>query len=48
MDYAISYFNDSVQEQILPLPDTLAARYIVMTRRMVALGPNLAKLPKPE
>ncbi len=44
MDYAISYFNDSVQEQILALPDTLAARYIVLTRRMVALGPNLGEI----
>lgn len=25
------------------LPDTLAARYIVLTRRMVALGPNLGE-----
>jgi len=32
-----------VQEQILLLPDTLAARYIVLTRRMVVLGPNLGE-----
>lgn len=25
------------------LPDTLAARYIVLTRRMVVLGPNLGE-----
>lgn len=25
------------------MPDTLAARYIVLTRRMVALGPNLGE-----
>ena len=25
------------------LPDTLAARYVVLTRRMVALGPNLGE-----
>lgn len=41
MDYAITYYSEAVQEQILELPDTLAARYIVLTRRMVALGPNL-------
>ena len=41
MDYEIVYFNDAVQEQILDLPDTLAARYVVLTRRMVAIGPNL-------
>jgi phage-related protein len=43
MDYTISYYSEAVQEQILSLPDTLAARYIVLTRRMVALGPNLGE-----
>ncbi len=43
MDYAIAYYSDAVQHQILDLPDTLAARYIVLTRRMVALGPNLGE-----
>ena len=43
MDYAISYYSDTVQEQILELPDTLAARYIVLTRRMIALGPNIGE-----
>ena len=32
-----------MQEQILQLPDTLAARYVVLTRRMIALGPNLGE-----
>ena len=41
MDFTIAYYSESVQEQILDLPDTLAARYIVLTRRMVAIGPNL-------
>ena len=41
MDYTISYYSDVVQTEILGLPDTLAARYIVLTRRMVVLGPNL-------
>lgn len=41
MDYTITYYSEAVQEEILVLPDTLAARYIVLTRRMVALGPNL-------
>ena len=41
MDYTIAYYSDAVQDEILDLPDTLAARYIVLTRRMVALGPNL-------
>ena len=43
MDYTITYYSESVQEQILDLPDTLAARYIVLTRRMVAIGPNLGE-----
>ena len=43
MEYTIAYYSESVQEQILDLPDTLAARFIVLTRRMVALGPNLGE-----
>jgi hypothetical protein len=43
VDYTISYYSEAVQEEILALPDTLAARYIVLTRRMIALGPNLGE-----
>lgn len=43
MDYTIKYYNESVQDQILQLPDTLAARYVILTRRMIALGPNLGE-----
>ena len=43
MDYTIAYYSEAVQKQISELPDTLAARYIVLTRRMVALGPNLGE-----
>ena len=43
MAYTITYYSESVQEQILDLPDTLAARYVVLTRRMVAIGPNLGE-----
>lgn len=43
MDYTISYYSDDVQAQIINLPDTLAARYVVLTRRMIALGPNLGE-----
>ena len=32
-----------MQEQILNLPDALAARYVVLTRRMISLGPNLGE-----
>ncbi|MHC9062459.1 type II toxin-antitoxin system RelE/ParE family toxin [Nitrospira sp. CMX1] len=41
MDYTIAYYSEAVQNDILALPDTLAARYIVLTRRMIVLGPNL-------
>jgi len=43
MDYNITYYSEAVQEEIIVLPDTLAARYIVLTRRMMALGPNLGE-----
>lgn len=43
MDFEIRYYGESVQVQILELPDTLAARYIVLTRRMLAIGPNLGE-----
>ncbi|ULA63881.1 MAG: Type II toxin-antitoxin system RelE/ParE family toxin [Nitrospira sp.] len=41
MDCTTTYYSEAVQEEILALPDTLAARYIMLTRRMVALGPHL-------
>jgi phage-related protein len=41
VDYTIGYYSAAVQTEILGLPDTLAARYVVLTRRMVVLGPNL-------
>ena len=41
MDYPIDYFSVALQQQILELPDALAARYVVLARRMVAIAPNL-------
>ena len=41
MDYRIEYYSEGVEEAILGLPDTLAARYIVLTRRLTAVGANL-------
>ncbi|TCT19726.1 type II toxin-antitoxin system RelE/ParE family toxin [Thiobaca trueperi] len=41
MDYSIEYYSDAVAEKILALPDTLAARYLVLARRIMAVGPNL-------
>lgn len=41
MDYQIEYYSEAVEEQIFALPDALAARYVVLTRRMTAVGANL-------
>jgi phage-related protein len=41
MEYQIEYYSDEVAQEILSLPDTLSARYIVLTRRMAAIGANL-------
>jgi phage-related protein len=41
MVYVIEYYSEAVAEDILALPDTLAARYVVLTRRIAAVGPNL-------
>ena len=41
MDYVIEYYSEAVQEHILTLPDTIAARYVFLTRRICAVGPNL-------
>ena len=41
MDYTIKYYSEEVEDQILALPDTLSARYVVLTSRMVAVGANL-------
>ena len=41
MAYTIEYYSEAVQQEILALPDSLAARYVVLTRRITAIGPNL-------
>jgi len=41
MTHTISYYSEEVAKQILELPDTLAARYVALTRRMVEHGSNL-------
>jgi phage-related protein len=41
VDYKIKYYSVEVEDDILSLPDTLAARYVVLTRRMAAVGANL-------
>lgn len=41
MDFTIEYYSEAVQDEILNLLDSLAARFIVLTRRITAVGPNL-------
>ena len=41
MTYSIIYYSDQVQEDVLALPDTLQARYIGLTARMIEHGSNL-------
>jgi phage-related protein len=43
MEYLITYYSDAVADEILALPASLAARYVVLTRRMIALGPHLGE-----
>ena len=41
MSYSIIYYSEQVQEDIMSLPDTLQARYIGLTQRMLEHGPSL-------
>ena len=43
MPYNILYFNDTVHSDILELPPTLLAKYIVLTRRMEVVGSHLGE-----
>ena len=43
MVYTITYYSTVVQSDIFNLPDTLAARYIALTRRICLVGPNLGE-----
>ena len=43
MQYRITYYSETVEAEILALPDTLAARYVGLSRRMVEFGPNLGE-----
>lgn len=44
MRYTIHYYSEAVQTDIMALPATLQARYISLTDRMQAYGPNLGEL----
>lgn len=43
MNYTITYYSDSVEQDILALPKTLQARYVSLTARMMEHGPNLGE-----
>ena len=43
MDYQISYYNEALQQEIFELPKTLVTRYVMLTQRMIAIGPNLGE-----
>lgn len=41
MEWRISYYNKSIEQEILNLPDGLLARYIHLTDLMIEFGSNL-------
>lgn len=41
MDWEIAYHSDGVQQAILAFPPGLQARYVHLTERMLAFGPDL-------
>ncbi|TAN47506.1 MAG: type II toxin-antitoxin system RelE/ParE family toxin [Methylococcaceae bacterium] len=43
MNYTISYYSEAVEVDILGLPETLQARYVTLTRRMIKVGANLGE-----
>jgi len=43
MPYTITYYSDAVQAEVMSLPAALAARYIVLSRRMAINGPHLGE-----
>jgi len=43
MTYRIQYYNETVQADVLALPSTLLARYVVLSQRMQHSEPNLGE-----
>ncbi|MBI4808124.1 MAG: type II toxin-antitoxin system RelE/ParE family toxin [Nitrosomonadales bacterium] len=43
MAYTIIYYSAALQSEIMSLPDTLLARYIGLTARMIEHGANLGE-----
>lgn len=42
MNYTITYYNESIQDDVLALPPDLRGRYFALADRMELHGPNLA------
>lgn len=45
MEWEIVYYGDDLQQAIVDLPAGLQARYIHLTERMLAFGPDLGMPP---
>lgn len=43
MNYTISYYSEAVKSEIMGLPNTLKARYVALSSRMVGVGANLGE-----
>lgn len=43
MTYTITYYSETLQTEIMSLPETLQARYIGLTARMMMNGANLGE-----
>jgi hypothetical protein len=41
MEWTISYYDDELQRLIMEFPDGVQARFIHLTERMAAFGPDL-------
>ena len=41
MDWEIGYYSDDLQQTIMNLPAGIQARFVRLTERMLAVGPNL-------
>jgi phage-related protein len=43
MEWEVLYFSEAVQQAILELPAGLQARYVHLTERLIAFGPDLGR-----
>ncbi len=41
--FSVEYYSERVQAEVTALPQTIAARYVVLTRRLRVFGPNLGE-----